>query len=113
MNEYFYFWGTAAFLTGIILMVNIRKKRKSISAVLYGAYRIFAIIMVCLGIITVLLKEFDYLCSILFGITFVIYEYKEDDKPSPEFTINYIDHLRWYFIGIGSILYGLARYFLD
>ena len=47
-----------------------------------------------------------------FGIAFTVFTYKDKDEFPPSFTINYINYLQGYFVGLGSIFYGLVKGFL-
>ena len=61
MND-IYFWGILASITGIAIMFSVIKHKKSVSAVKYGTYLIFSILMICLGITTILFKRYDSIC---------------------------------------------------
>ena len=87
------------------------KHKKSVSAVKYGTYLIFSILMICLGITTILFKRYDSICAISIGITFLNITYKDRRNFPPSFTINYIDYLKGYVVGFVSIMYGLFRIF--
>lgn len=87
--------------------------KKSVGATIFGAYLIYAIIMVCAGIIAIITNKYDSICAILFGITFLRFTYSTKKGYSPSFTINYINHLKGYFVGASSILYGLVRLFCE
>ena len=67
--------------------------------------------MICLGITTILFKRYDSICAISFGITFLNITYKDRHTFPPSFTINYIDYLKGYVVGLVSIMYGLFRIF--
>ena len=108
MND-IYFWGILASITGIAIMFSVIKK--SVSAIKNGTYLIFSIFMICLGITTILFKRYDSICAIFFGITFLNITYKDRRNFPPSFTINYINYLKGYFVGFGSIMYGLFRIF--
>ena len=103
--SYIYIWGILAFVTGIAI------HKKSVSAIKNGTYLIFSIMMICLGITTIFLKRYDSICAIYFGITFLNITYKDRRNYPPSFTISYIDYLKGYFVGFGSIMYGLFRIF--
>lgn len=106
-----YFWGILAVVTGIIATVFVIRKKKSTSAISYNTYLIFSIVMMCIGILTLILKRGDNICAILYGITFLKITYNDRHNYPPKFTISYIDHLKGYFVGYGSIFYGLFRFF--
>ena len=61
--------------------------------------------------ITILFKRYDSICAIFFGITFLNITYKDRRNFPPSFTINYINYLKGYFVGFGSIMYALFRIF--
>lgn len=92
-------------------MFSVIKHKKSVSAIKNGTYLIFSILMICLGITTIFLKRYDSICAISFGITFLNITYKDRRNYPPSFTISYIDYLKGYFVGFGSIMYGLFRFF--
>lgn len=79
---------------------------------MYVTYLIFAITCVCLGIYCIIRNQYDELCAIIFGIAFTVFTYKDKDEFPPSFTINYINYLQGYVVGLGSILSGLAKIFL-
>lgn len=58
-------------------------------------------------------QQYDELCAFLFGIAFLVLTYKSRREFPPNFTINYIDYLKGYVVGFGSILYALANFFLE
>ena len=109
--SYIYIWGILAFVTGIAIMFSVIKHKKSVSAVKYGTYLIFSILMICLGITTILFKRYDSICAIFFGITFLNITYKDRRNFPPSFTIVYINYLKGYVVGFGSIMYALFRIF--
>ena len=67
--------------------------------------------MVILAVIAMLVGKYDNICTILFGIVFFIFTYRDKNKPSPGLTIEYSWHLGGYEAGIGAIVYGLLRSF--
>ena len=67
--------------------------------------------MVILAVIAMLVGKYDNICAILVGIVFLIFIYRDKNKPSPGFTIDYSWHLSGYEAGIGAIVYGLLRSF--
>ena len=111
--EYLPLCGILSFITGIALLFHTIRKRKSIGLILYVTYLIFAITCVCLGIYCIISNQYDELCAIIFGIAFTVFTYKDKDEFPPSFTINYINYLQGYVAGLGSILYGLAKIFLE
>jgi len=111
--EYLRLWGILSFITGIALLFHTIRKRKSIGLILYVTYLIFAITCVCLGIYCIIRNQYDELCAIIFGIAFTVFTYKSKDEFPPSFTINYINYLEGYVAGLGAILYGLAKIFLE
>ena len=100
--NYICLWGILASITGIAIMFSVIKHKKSVSAIKNGTY---------LGITTILFKRYDSICAISFGITFLNITYKDRRNYPPSFTISYIDYLKGYFVGFGSIMYGLFRIF--
>lgn len=109
--NYICLWGILASITGIAIMFSVIKHKKSVSAIFYGTYLIFSIMMICLGITTIFLKRYDSICAIYFGITFLNITYKDRRAFPPSFTIDYINYLKGYFVGFGAIMYGLFRIF--
>ena len=110
--EYLRLWGILSFIPGIALLFHTIRNRKSIGLILYVTYLIFAITCVCLGIYCIIRNQYDELCAIIFGIAFTVFTYKDKDEFPPSFTINYINYLQGYFVGLGSIFYGLVKGFL-
>ena len=111
--EYCCLWGILALITGMVLLFHTIRKRKSIGLIFYATYWIFAIVCFCFGTYCVICNQYDELCAILFGIAFTVFAYKDKAKFPPRFTINYINYLKGYFVGIGSIFYGLVKFFLE
>ena len=68
-------------------------RKKSISATKFGAYLIYAIIMICVGIVTIILNKYDGVCGILCGVTMLHVSYNDRNTYS-RFTIPYIDNLQ-------------------
>ena len=98
-------------VAGAIIVYRIAKKgRRSITPL-----RLFSLcigcLMVILAVIAMLVGKYDNICSILVGVVFLIFIYRDKNKPSPGFTIDYSWHLGGYFAGIMSIVYGLVRFF--
>ena len=111
MVYYDYIWDSLSLVAGAIIVYRIAKKgRRSITPL-----RLFSLcigcLMVILAVIAMLVGKYDNICSILVGVVFLIFIYRDKDKPSPGFTIDYSWHLGGYFAGIMSIVYGLVRFF--
>ena len=111
--EYYRLWGILAFITGIVLLFHTIRKRKSMGLVFYVTYWIFSIVCVGLGVFCSIWNQYDELCAILFGIAFTVFTYKDRDEFPPSFTIDYINYLKGYIVGIGSIFYGLVKGFWE
>lgn len=92
-------------------MFSVIKHKKSVSAIKNGAYLIFSILMICLGITAILFKRYDSICAIFLGITFLNITYKDRRNFPPSFTTGYIDYLKGYVAGFMAIMYGLFRIF--
>lgn len=110
MND-IWFWGILASITGIAIMISVIKHKKSVSTIKNGTYLIFSILMICLGVTTILFTRYDSICAISFGITFLNITYKDRRTFPPSFTIAFINYLKGYVVGFGSIMYGLLRIF--
>ena len=67
--------------------------------------------MVILAVIAMIVGKYDNICTILLGIVFLVFTYRDKNKPSPGLTIEYSWHLGGYEAGIGAIVYGLLRSF--
>ena len=67
--------------------------------------------MVILAVIAMLVGKYDNICALLYGIVFFIFTYRDKNKPSPGFTIDYSWFLGGYVAGIMAIAYGLVRFF--
>ena len=67
-----------------------------------------AIIVYCIAMIV---GKYDNICALLYGIVFLVFTYRDKNKPSPGLTIDYSWHLGGYFAGIMAIAYGLVRFF--
>ena len=111
MVYYDYIWDSLSLVAGAIIVYRIAKKgRRSITPL-----RLFSLcigcLMVILAVIAMLVGKYDNICSILVGVVFLIFIYRDKNKPSPGFTIDYSWHLGGYFAGIMSIVYGLVRSF--
>ncbi len=90
---------------------SVIKNRKSASAVPYGIYLTFSIMMTCIGITTIILEKYDSICAIFFGITFLKITYNARHTFPPRFTIGYVNYLKGYAVGFGAVMYGLCRIF--
>ena len=111
MVYYDYIWDSLSLVAGAIIVYRIAKKgRRSITPL-----RLFSLcigcLMVILAVIAMLVGKYDNICSILVGVVFLIFIYRDKNKPSPGFTIDYSWHLGGYFAGIMSVVYGLVRFF--
>ena len=111
MVYYDYIWDSLSLVAGAIIVYRIAKKgRRSITPL-----RLFSLcigcLMVILAVIAMLVGKYDNICSILVGVVFLIFIYRDKNKPSPGSTIDYSWHLGGYFAGIMSIVYGLVRFF--
>ena len=111
MVYYDYIWDSLSLVAGAIIVYRIAKKgRRSITPL-----RLFSLcigcLMVILAVIAMLVGKYDNICSILVGVVFLIFIYRDKNKPSPGFTIDYSWHLGGYVAGIIAIVYGLVRFF--
>lgn len=109
----YYLWGILASITGIVVLCNAVRKRKSIGAVLYGTYCSFSLVCIVAGIICMICQQYDELCAFLFGIAFLVMTYRSRHDFPPSFSIDYINYLKGYFVGFGSILYAFVKTFLE
>lgn len=109
----YYIWGLLASITGIVVLFNAIRKRKSTVAIWYGTYCCFSFTCIAIGVISIICQQYDELCAFLFGITFLVFTYKSRRAFPPSFTINYINYLKGYVAGFVSILYALAKTFLE
>ena len=109
----YYLWGILASVTGIVVLCNAVRKRKSIGAVLYGTYCSFSLVCIVAGGICMICQQYDELCAFLFGIAFLVMTYRDRHEFPPSFSIDYINYLKGYFVGFGCILYALAKTFLE
>ena len=67
--------------------------------------------MVILAVIAMLVGKYDNICALLYGIVFLVFTYRDKNKPSPGLTAAYSLHLSGYETGIIAIAYGLFRSF--
>ena len=54
---------------------------------------------------------YDCIIALSLRSTFLNITYKDRRAFPPSFTIDYINYLKGYFVGFGSIMYGLFRIF--
>ena len=111
MANYIYVWDSLSLVAGAIIVYRIAKKgRRSITPL-----RLFSLCIGCLMVIlaamAMLIGKYHGINAILFGIVFFIFTYRDKNKPSPGFTIDYSWHLSGYEAGIIAIAYGLLRSF--
>ena len=67
--------------------------------------------MVILAVIAMIVGKYDNICALLYGIVFLVFTYRDKNKPSPGLTIDYSWLIGGYFAGIMAIVYGLLRSF--
>ena len=106
-----YIWDSLSLVAGAIIVYRIAKKgRRSIKPL-----RLFSLcigcLMVILAVMSMLVGKYHGINAVLFGIVFFIFTYRDKNKPSPGFTIDYSWHLGGYEAGIIAIVYGLVRFF--
>ena len=111
MANYIYVLDSLCLVAGTIIVYRIAKKgRRSITPL-----RLFSLcigcLMVILAVIAMLVGKYDNICAILVGIVFLIFIYRDKNKPSPGLTIDYSWLIGGYFAGIMAIVYGLLRSF--
>ena len=111
MANYIYVWDSLSLVAGAIIVYRIAKKgRRSINPL-----RLFSLcigcLMVILAVIAMLVGKYDNICAILVGVVFLIFIYRDKNKPSPGLTIDYSWLIGGYFAGIMAIAYGLVRFF--
>lgn len=109
----YYLWGTLSVIIGIVVLFNAIRKRKTMGTISYGTYCCFSFASIAVGVICMICKQYDEWCAILFGLAFLVLTYKDRNDFPPSFTIGYINYLKGYFVGFGSILYALAKTFLE
>ena len=106
-----YIWDSLSLVAGAIIVYRIAKKgRRSINP-LRLFYLCVGCFMVILAVIAMLVGKYDNICAILVGIVFLIFIYRDKNKPSPGLTIDYSWLIGGYFAGIMAIAYGLVRFF--
>ena len=103
-----YIWDSLSLVAGAIIVYRIAKKGRT-------PLRLFSLcvgcLMVILAVMAMLIGKYHGINAILFGIVFFIFTYRDKNKPSPGFTIDYSWHLGGYEAGIIAIVYGLLRSF--
>ena len=109
--SYIHVWGILATVTGIAATYSVTKNRKPASAIRYGICLTFSIMMTAIWITTIALEKYDSICAIFFGITFLKMAYNDRHTFPPSFTINYIDYLKGYVVGLVAVVYALCRIF--
>lgn len=107
----YYIWGILDVITGIVVLFYVI--RKSMGAVSYVTCYSFSFASIAAGVICMICQQYDELCAFLFGLAFLVLTYKDRHDFPPSFTIDYINYLKGYFVGLGSILYALAKTFLN
>lgn len=112
MISYILAWGIWTVVLGTIMLIWVMLRKKSISATKFGAYLIYAIIMICVGIVTIILNKYDGVCGILCGVIMLHVSYNDRNTYS-RFTIPYIDNIETFFVGAVLICYGLIRIFCE
>ena len=106
-----YIWDSLSFVAGAIIVYCIAKKGRRSITPLRLFYLCVGCFMVILAVIAMLVGKYDNICALLYGIVFFIFTYRDKNKPSPGFTIDYSWHIGGYFAGIMAIAYGLVRFF--
>ena len=103
-----YIWDSLSLVAGAIIVYCIAKKGRTPLRLFYLCVGCF---MVILAVIAMLVGKYDNICAILVGIVFLIFIYRDKNKPSPGLTIDYSWLIGGYFAGIMAIAYGLVRFF--
>ena len=111
MANYIYVWDSLSLVAGAIIVYCIAKKGRRSITPLRLFYLCVGCFMVILAVIAMLVGKYDNICAILVGIVFLIFIYRDKNKPSPGLTIDYSWHIGGYFAGIMAIVYGLLRSF--
>ena len=108
MVYYDYIWDSLSLVAGAIIVYRIAKKGRT-------PLRFFSLcvgcLMVILAVMAMIVGKYHGINAVLFGIVFFIFTYRDKNKPSPGFTIDYSWHLGGYEAGIIAIVYGLVRFF--
>jgi len=87
-------------VAGAIIVYCVAKKGRRSITPLRLFYLCVGCFMVILAVIAMLVGKYDNICAILLGIVFFIFTYRDKNKPSPGFTIDYSWHLSGYEAGI-------------
>ena len=106
-----YIWDSLSLVAGAIIVYCIAKKGRRSITPLRLFYLCVGCFMVILAVIAMLVGKYDNICALLYGIVFFIFTYRDKNKPSPGFTIDYSWFLGGYVAGIMAIAYGLVRFF--
>lgn len=112
MISYILALGIWTVVLGTIMLFWVMVRKKSISATKFRVYLIYAIIMICAGIVTIILNKYDGVCGILCGVTMLYVSYNDRNAYS-RFTIPYIDNIETFFMGAVLVCYGLIRIFCE
>ncbi len=103
-----YIWDSLSLVAGAIIVYCIAKKGRT-------PLRLFSLcvgcLMVILAVMAMIVGKYHGINAVLFGIVFFIFTYRDKNKPSPGFTIDYSWYLGGYVAGIMAIAYGLVRFF--
>ena len=103
-----YIWDSLSLVAGTIIVYRIAKKGRT-------PLRLFSLrvgcLMVILAVMAMIVGKYHGINAVLFGIVFFIFTYRDKNKPSPGFTIDYSWYLGSYVAGIMAIAYGLIRFF--
>ena len=111
MANYIYVWDSLSLVAGAIIVYCVAKKGRRSITPLRLFYLCVGCFMVILAVIAMLVGKYDNICAILVGIVFLIFIYRDKNKPSPGLTIDYSWLIGGYFAGIMAIVYGLLRSF--
>lgn len=98
MISYILALGIWTVVLGTIMLFWVMVRKKSISATKFRVYLIYAIIMICAGIVTIILNKYDGVCGILCGVTMLYVSYNDRNAYS-RFTIPYIDNIETFLWG--------------
>ncbi|MFR2732819.1 hypothetical protein [Hoylesella buccalis] len=110
MENYVYVWDILAFVAGAVMAYRVVRERKRIRNPLSLIYLIIACLMMMMAVIAVIFKKYDNICALLFGVVFLIFIYRDKNKPSPGLSIEYT-HLSACFACIVAIAYGIIKFF--
>lgn len=106
-----YIWDLLSLVAGAIIVYRIAKKGRRLIKPLSFLSLCIGCIMVILPVIAMLVGKYHGICAILVGVVFLIFIYRDKNKPSPGLTIDYSWLIGGYFAGIMAIAYGLVRFF--